>query len=147
MRSFIDGDSAAGLRSVVKQQQTENYGVCEQLAGLGTALLAEAPRETRVVVCFGSGRAAEHSWHRAATEGCTSLCAGGGVSSVITHCAEHSLGPFPHLLPYARVRTWVISWNIGSCWHIKRSSLMFWQMLDGLRLPLWSGRAVLHPCF
>lgn len=37
MHSFIGRDSAAGLRSVVKQHQTENYSICEQLAALGSA--------------------------------------------------------------------------------------------------------------
>lgn len=38
--SFIDSDSTAGLRSVVKkkQHQSEIYGACEQLVGLGSAM-------------------------------------------------------------------------------------------------------------
>lgn len=39
VQSFIDSDSTAGLRSVVKRQyQTEIYGACEQLVGLGSAM-------------------------------------------------------------------------------------------------------------
>lgn len=80
------------------------------------------------------------------TEGCCiSLCA--GCCSIITHCTEQSLGPFPHLLLCVRLRTWVRSPTAGSCWHIKMSFLTFWHMLDGLRLPLWSGKSVLRPCF
>lgn len=40
VQSFIDSDSTAGLRSVVKktQHRTEIYGACEQLVGLGSAM-------------------------------------------------------------------------------------------------------------
>ena len=41
--SFIDSDSTAGLRSVIKkkkkkQHRSEIYGACEQLVGLGSAM-------------------------------------------------------------------------------------------------------------
>lgn len=102
--SVIDRDSAAGLRSVVKQHQTENYGVCEQLAELGSALLAEAPKGIPVVVWFGSRieLAPGHHGSAKALPRAASLCV--GCCSVITHCTEYSLGPFTHLLLYVRLR-------------------------------------------
>ncbi len=46
VQSFIDSDSTAGLRSVVKKlHQTEIYGACEQLVGLGSAMRGCNSRE------------------------------------------------------------------------------------------------------
>lgn len=113
------------------------------------AVLAGAPKGIIcVVVWFGSRNRAGAGLSRViqgVTEGCISLCA--GCCSVITQGAEQQRAPFPHLLLYVRLRIWVISPTAGSCWHIKMSFLMFWHMLDGLRLPLWSGKSVLRPCF
>lgn len=110
MHSFIGGDSAAGLRSVVKQHHTENYSICEQLAALGSAQPGSASPGPERDPCCGlvwQNRAGTGPplVGQGVTEGCTSLCAGGGVSSIMTHCEEHSLGPFPHLLLYVRIRT------------------------------------------
>lgn len=72
VQSFIDSDSAAGLRSVGKKQhQTEIYGACEQLVGLGSAMRG---CNSRKACCWGEERpmlwsclaAAEQSWHGAA---------------------------------------------------------------------------------
>lgn len=40
VQSFIDSDSTAGLKSAIKKKtpQTEIYGACEQLVGLGSAM-------------------------------------------------------------------------------------------------------------
>lgn len=53
--SVIDRDSAAGLRSVVKQRITVSVNSWQSWGQPCVSVLAEAPKGTRVVVWFGSG--------------------------------------------------------------------------------------------
>lgn len=111
------------------------------------AVLAEALKGTGVVVWFGSVRELAPGRHGSAKALPRAAPLSALAAAPPSHTARNSPGPSIHLLLYVRLQTWVISPNAGSYWHIKMSLLMFWHMLDGLRLPLWPEKSVLHPFF
>lgn len=157
---FIDSDSTAGLRS---QHQTEIYGACEQLVGLGSAmhgcnsrgllLRQRGPccglvwqQRSRTELARGRHREAKALQSAAPLLMCW-VCVLHHHTASTEHrlCLPTLVYCFTWSWCFLRfsVKTSVKSSNDDSCWHIKSSLMMFEHKLDASRRLLQSEKFLL----